>query len=205
LVILFERPVRVGDVVTVGDISGTISRIRIRATTVTDFDRKELIVPNKSFITEKVVNWTLSDSITRITLNVRIAYGSDTALAHQVIVDVVKNHPLVLQEPVPNVYFVGFGENSLNFVVWAFVKELGNRFPLIHELNTNINRSLREQGIEIPLPQRDIFVRSSPSAPALAKFNPGQESGQAPLEAPLETPPPHESQQKSVNTRGSSS
>ncbi|QBQ56423.1 mechanosensitive ion channel [Nitrosococcus wardiae] len=160
LIILFERPIRVGDVVTVGDISGTVSRIRIRATTVTDFDRKELIVPNKSFITDRLVNWTLSDPITRITIKVGIAYGSDTTLAHQIILKEVIANPLVLEEPQPSVYFVGFGESSLEFVVWAFVRELGNRFPLMHELNTAINRALREQGIEIPFPQRDIHVRS---------------------------------------------
>lgn len=160
LIILFERPVRVGDVVTVGDISGTVSRIRIRATTVTDFDRKELIVPNKSFITDRLVNWTLSDPITRITIKVGIAYGSDTTLAHQVILREVNANPLVLDDPQPSVFFVGFGESSLDFVVWAFVRELGNRFPLMHELNTAINQALREHGIEIPFPQRDIHVRS---------------------------------------------
>ncbi|KFI22193.1 mechanosensitive ion channel domain-containing protein [Nitrosococcus oceani] len=160
LIILFERPIRVGDVVTVGDISGTVSRIRIRATTVTDFDRKELIVPNKSFVTDRLVNWTLSDPITRITLKMGVAYGSDTTLTHQIILGVVNANPLVLEDPPPSVYFVGFGEGTLDFIVWAFVRELGNRYPLMHELNTAINRALGEQGIEIPFPQRDIHVRS---------------------------------------------
>jgi potassium efflux system protein len=165
LIILFERPIRVGDVITVGDVSGTVSRIRIRATTVTDFDRKELIVPNKSFITDRLVNWTLSDPITRITIKVGIAYGSDTALAHQIILGVVNANPLVLEEPKPSVYFVGFREGLLDFVVWAFVRELGNRYPLMHELNTAINRALCEQGIEIPSPQLDIHVRSIVTMP----------------------------------------
>lgn len=165
LIILFERPIRVGDVITVGDVSGTVSRIRIRATTVTDFDRKELIVPNKAFITDRLVNWTLSDPITRITIKVGIAYGSDTTLAHQIILGVVNANPLVLGEPKPSVYFVGFREGLLDFVVWAFVKELGNRYPLMHELNTAINRALCEQGIEIPSPQLDIHVRSIVTTP----------------------------------------
>jgi potassium efflux system protein len=165
LIILFERPIRVGDVVTVGDVSGTVSRIRIRATTVTDFDRKELIVPNKAFITDRLINWTLSDPITRITIKVSIANGSDTTLAHQVILGVVNANPLVLEEPKPSVYFVGFREGLLDFVVWAFVRELGNRYPLMHELNTAINRALCEQGIEISSPQLDIHVRSIVTVP----------------------------------------
>lgn len=165
LIILFERPIRVGDVITIGDVSGTVSRIRIRATTVTDFDRKELIVPNKTFITDKLVNWTLSDSTTRITIKVGIAYGSDTILAHQVILGVVKANPLVLEDPKPSVYFMGFREGLLDFVVWAFVRELGNRNPLIHELNIAINQVLGEQGIKIPSPQLDIHVRSVTPTP----------------------------------------
>src|SRR5699024_9339164 len=109
--------IRVGDVVTVGDVSGTVSRIRIRATMLTDFDRKELIIPNKAFITDRLVNWTLSDPITRITLKIGIAYGSDTTLAHQIILNVVNANPLVLAEPNPSVYFVGFEEGVLNFIV----------------------------------------------------------------------------------------
>ncbi|HIC1043844.1 TPA: mechanosensitive ion channel domain-containing protein, partial [Escherichia coli] len=77
IIILFERPVRIGDTVTIGSYSGTVSRIRIRATTVTDFDRKEVIIPNKAFVTERLINWTLSDTVTRIIIQVGVAYGSD--------------------------------------------------------------------------------------------------------------------------------
>lgn len=187
LIILFERPVRVGDVVTVGDVSGTVSRIRIRATTITDFDNKELIIPNKAFVTDRIINWTLSDSITRVTVKVGVAYSSDTQLVHQIILDVVKKNPLVLAKPEPSVYFAGFGENSLDFVVWAFVKELGDRIPLTHDLNTAINRALREQGIEIPLPQRAIHVRSTAAMAALKEWGSQSASGQDPVQSPQET------------------
>jgi potassium efflux system protein len=158
LIILFERPVRIGDTVTVGEVTGTVSRIRIRATTITDGDRRELVVPNKTFITDRVINWTLSDPITRIVIRVGIAYGSDTELAHRVIMDAVRALPLVLAEPEPTVFFVGLGENALDFEVRVFVKEINERMPLTHELHTNIERALQAHGIQIPCPQRDVHV-----------------------------------------------
>jgi len=160
LIILFERPIRIGDTVTVNDVSGTVSRIRIRATTITDWDRKELIVPNKAFITGSLVNWTLSDPITRVVIKVGIAYGSDIALAHKEMLKVVKSIPLVLDEPEASIYFIDFGDSSLDFVVRAFVKDLDSRLPLIHQLHLKIEEALRLHGIEIPFPQRDVHVRS---------------------------------------------
>jgi potassium efflux system protein len=160
LIILFERPVRVGDTVTVGELSGTVSRIRIRATTITDWDRKEILVPNRSFITEQVINWTLTDPITRIVIPVGIAYGSDTVMAHRVMTDTIKKIPLVLDEPEPRVYFMGFGDSSLDFKLFVYVRGLTDRLPLMHEVHTQINRALEDAGITIPFPQRDLHVRS---------------------------------------------
>jgi potassium efflux system protein len=160
LVILFERPVRVGDTVTVGQLTGKVARVRIRATTIIDWDRKEIIVPNKAFITEQVVNWTLSDPITRIVIPVGIAYGSDFNLAHRVMGDTLSRLPLVLEEPPPRVYFVGFGDNSLNFNLYVFSRELEDRLPLTHAVHAEILSALRENGIEIPFPQRDLHLRS---------------------------------------------
>ena len=93
LIILFERPVRVGDVVTIDNITGVVSRIRMRATTITDRDRKELIIPNKEFITGRVLNWTLTDPVNRVVINVGIAYGSDTQRAAEILLKVAKDHP----------------------------------------------------------------------------------------------------------------
>ena len=160
LVILFERPVRVGDTVTVGQLTGTVSRVRIRATTITDWDRKEIIVPNKSFITEQVVNWTLSDPITRIVIPVGISYGSDVQLAHRVMEETLHSMPLVLDEPPPRVYFVGFGENSLDFKLYVHSRELADRLPLTHAVHEQILGALRKHGIEIPFPQRDLHLRT---------------------------------------------
>ena len=160
LVILFERPVRVGDTVTVGQLTGTVSRVRIRATTITDWDRKEIIVPNKSFITEQVINWTLSDPITRIVIPVGISYGSDTQLAHRVMEETLNTMPLVLDEPPPKVYFVGFGDSSLDFKLYVYSRELADRLPLTHAVHEAILTALRKNGIEIPFPQRDLHLRS---------------------------------------------
>ncbi|MHC4943329.1 MAG: mechanosensitive ion channel domain-containing protein [Planctomycetota bacterium] len=164
LIILFERPVRIGDTVTVGNVTGTVSRIRIRATTITDRDRKELIVPNKNFITGEVVNWTLADPVIRLIVPVGIAYGSDTVLAHKVMMDVVESNPVVLEEPKPRVLFRGFGDNTLNFEVRVFIRGgpnlIGSREAARHELHMAIDRACREHSIEIAFPQRDIHIRS---------------------------------------------
>ncbi len=160
LILLFERPIRVGDTVTVGDLSGTVSRLRMRATTITDWDRKELVVPNKMFITDRLINWTLSDPITRLLIKVGIAYGSDTTRAHQVMTDVIRTNPRVLDHPEPSVFFIGFGDSALDFEIRVFVKEFADRLPGTHELHMAIERALREHGIEIPFPQRDIHLRS---------------------------------------------
>ncbi|NIR31797.1 MAG: mechanosensitive ion channel [Gammaproteobacteria bacterium] len=165
LIILFERPVRIGDTVTVGDLTGTVSRLRIRATTITDWDNKEIIVPNKTFITERLVNWTLTDSVTRVIVRVGVAYGSDTELAHRLMLEVARDNPHVLARPEPRVLFMGLGESALDFDVYVYVRELADRLPFIHEFHMAIERKLREHGIQIPFPQRDVHIRSGLADP----------------------------------------
>lgn len=110
IILLFERPIRIGDVVTVNGSTGTVLRMQIRATTLLDFDNKELIMPNKVFITGEVLNWTLSDHATRLMVNVGIAYGDDPKLAMDIMLSVAQEHPDVLSEPVPQATFDSFGE-----------------------------------------------------------------------------------------------
>lgn len=160
LIILIERPIRLGDIVTVGNIDGKVTRIQIRATTITDWDHRDLVVPNKEFITGPVVNWTLTDSITRITIPVGVAYGSDTDLARKILEDVAKRCPHVLAEPAPNAVFHGFGDSALNLTLRIHV---GNRdlwAEIMNELHTNIAGEFRRAGIEIAFPQRDLHIRS---------------------------------------------
>lgn len=160
IIILFERPVRVGDVVTVDGVTGVVTRTRARATMIRDFDLKELIVPNKEFITGRVLNWTLSDEVTRLTLPVGIAYGSDVEQAIRLLLNIVQQHPLVLSEPAPSVNFEAFGESSLNLMVRAYVGQLGDRLPVTSELLRGFYRTLNDHQIEIPFPQRDLHIRS---------------------------------------------
>ena len=158
LIILFERPYRVGDIVTIGQVSGRVSRIRIRATTIVDWDRRELIVPNKDFITGQLINWSLSDKVTRLIVPVGIAYGSDTVLADKLLRKVADDHPQILEDPAPAAYFLGFGDNSLNFELRAFIDEPLNRVQVISDLHRAIDDALKEANIEISFPQRDVHL-----------------------------------------------
>ena len=150
LIMLFERPIRVGDIVTVEGVSGTVSRIRMRATTITDWDNKEIIVPNKKFITDQVTNWTLSDPITRVVINVSLALGADTKLAEKLMLETARAHKLVLPKPAPVVFFTQFAASALNFELRVFVKEPADRMPVLNDIHTALNDAFQKNGIHIP-------------------------------------------------------
>lgn len=160
IILLFERPIRVGDTVTIGNVTGKVSRIQMRATTLIDMDQKDLIVPNKTFITSQLTNWSLTDAVTRIVIPVGIAYGSNVELAHKVMLETVRSTPLVLTDPEPCVLFIAFGESSMDFSIRVFVSELGNRLPVTHALHIRLEQALREHKIAIPFPQRDIHFHT---------------------------------------------
>jgi len=160
LIILFERPVRLGDVVTVDDIEGRVTRIQMRATTITDWDMRELIVPNKNFITNRLINWTLSDPTTRVTIPVGIAYGSDTQLAADLLLKIAKENPDVVDDPEPHVVFKEFGGSSLNFELRVYIANRMIWIHLVHSLHMTIDQEFRKAGIEIAFPQRDLHLRS---------------------------------------------
>jgi potassium efflux system protein len=163
IILLFERPARVGDTVTIGSITGTITRIRIRATTVLDWDNKELIVPNKEFVTGNLVNWTLTNPTLRLIIQVGVAYGSDTRLTTELLYRVARENPEVLDEPAPVVVFSAFGDSSLAFELRLFVSDLSTYRRLRHDLHIAIDDAFREHGIEIAFPQCDLHVRSLPA------------------------------------------
>lgn len=161
LIILFERPVRIGDLVTVGDTDGTVTRIRMRATTVTRWDRKELIIPNKEFITGRVTNWTLSDPVNRLTIPVGVSYGSDPVQVREILLAVAGACPLVLETPKPKAIFRAFGASSLDFELRVFINDFDIWPRLMNELHTGILAAFRSAGVEIPFPQQDLHVKSA--------------------------------------------
>lgn len=161
IVLLLERQVRVGDIVSVGDTVGVVKRIQIRSTTILNWDRQEVIIPNKEFITARVVNWTLSDTVNRIVIQVGLAYGSDTEKATQILLEICKNHPEVLKDPEPRVTFEAFDDSSLRFVIRCYLSRLDKRLQTIHELCSEIHRRLNEEGIEIAFPQLDVHIKDS--------------------------------------------
>ncbi|WP_457666942.1 mechanosensitive ion channel domain-containing protein [Thiolapillus sp.] len=158
LIILFERPIRVGDYVTVGDSDGTVTRIQIRATTILTRDRKELLVPNKEFITGRLLNWSLSDQTTRLKLAVGIPYGADVELAEKLMLEAAEEHQLVLDEPRPFVYFQSFGDSALLLELRCVIDSVDYRIATLSELHHAIDRKFREAGMEIPFPQQDVHL-----------------------------------------------
>jgi potassium efflux system protein len=159
LIVLLERPIRVGDVVTVEGMIGTVTKIQMRATTITNWDRQEFVVPNKTLITSTLLNWTLSAPLNRILIPVGVAYGSDTERARQILIDVAADHPRVLEDPAPSAAFEQFADSSLNLALRAYLPDLENRIETITELHTEINKRFAAAGIEIAFPQHDIHLR----------------------------------------------
>lgn len=161
LIILFERPVRIGDVVTIGNLSGTVNRIRIRATTITDFDRKEIIVPNKTFVTEHLINWSLSDTVTRVTVKVAVANGSNVELVRKLLLQIAQDNPRVLDDPEPLVFFLDFNDHRLEHELRMHVRQLVDRNAAIDETNREIDRLFAEHDIEIASRQMDVNLINS--------------------------------------------
>jgi potassium efflux system protein len=132
----------------------------MRATTITNWDRQEFVVPNKTLITNTLLNWTLSEPLNRVVVAVGVAYGSDTDRARNILLDVANDHPRVLDDPEPIATFEQFGDSSLNLVLRAYLPDMEHRLATITELHTEIHRRFADAGIEIPFPQRDVHLRT---------------------------------------------
>ncbi len=166
LILVFERPVQVGDTVEVGTLIGTVRRIGIRSSTVRTFDEAEVIVPNSDFISSHVVNWTLSDQLRRMEVKVGVKYGTDPVTVQEILVAEARKHAKVLEYPSPYALFKGFGDSSLEFVVRFWTSDFGNWIFIASEVTVGIDTALREAGITIPFPQRDLHIYSvDPPAP----------------------------------------
>lgn len=161
LILLFERPVKVGDIIQLGNNWATIRDIGLRATTIQTFDRADIVVPNSDLITNQVTNWTLADRNMRIVLSIGVAYGSDVPLVLQTLQECTRENPRVLENPAPLIYFMGFGDSSLDFQVRVWIGDIDYMNIVRSELNQAIDGKFRERGIEIPFPQRDLHLRSA--------------------------------------------
>ena len=160
IILLVERPIKVGDVVEVGSELGAVERISIRATTLRKFDQTQAIIPNGDLISSTVTNWTLDDRRVRVDFVVGVAYGSDTRLVERLLGELVNGHEKVLDDPAPRIFFMEFGDSSLNFRVLAYVPDIMERLSTQSDLHFAIDEAFQVNGIEIPFPQRDLHVRS---------------------------------------------
>ncbi len=166
IILLFERPIRPGDFITVGATSGFVRKVSIRSTEMETLDRMSVIVPNSDLLTTHVNNWTLRDPFGRINVSVGVAYGSDTQKVKEILLEVAKNNSDVVQAghvfiPGPNVLFSGFGDSSLNFELRVFIRQIEKKWIIQSDLNFGIDAAFREHGITIPFPQRDLWFRNT--------------------------------------------
>ena len=148
---------------TIGNLQGIVTRIQIRATTITLWDRSEMIVPNKEFITAKLINWTLSDSRRRLDIPLRIAYGSDLAKVRETLLEIARNHPRVFADPAAHVLIIEFADDAIKFELRGYV-DFGEGLKTRDELQTAIAETFRERGIEFALPRLDVQTRRADPA-----------------------------------------
>lgn len=178
LILLFERPIRVGDVITIGGATGKVTSIQIRATTIEDWDRKELVVPNKEFTTGRLLNWTLTNNVNRLVLEVGVAYNSDPDRVREILLKLAAEHPKVLDNPKPIAIFQEFGPSALHFSLRIYLPSMTGRLNVKHQINAAIHRELRAAGIEIAYPQLDLHLKKATGG-----------SDTRPPSSPMEEPP----------------
>jgi len=160
MILIFERPIHIGDSIEVGTVAGTITRIGIRASTIRSFDGADITIPNGTLLADSVTNWTMSDRIRRIELPVGVAYGTDTDMVIEALNSALIEQNGILSEPKPQIIFNGFGESTLNFSLRAWVADNDEYITIKSDIALAMNRALKAYNIEIPFPQRDLHLRS---------------------------------------------
>lgn len=160
IILLFERPIRVGDTVTINGVTGTVAKFRIRAITMIDPDRKEVIVPNKSFVTGQVTNWALSNTVTRLVVSVGVAYGSDLELVKRLLLQAANEQPNILKDPEPRALFLTFGASTLDHELRVYVGQVSEQNDTLDALNRRVNQLFAENNIDIAFNQLDIFIKN---------------------------------------------
>ena len=171
LILLFERPIRPGDFISVGEVEGFVRSVRIRATEVETLDNQNVLVPNSELVSGRVTNWVLRDTHGRLRLVVGVAYGSDVERVREILESVAREHSDVITDgraPAPRALFMGFGDSSLDFELRARIHRIERRFSVISDLNFAIDKAFREAGISIPFPQRDLHIVSYPEQQQIA-------------------------------------
>ncbi len=161
LIILFERPVKVGDHVTVNGVSGRVSEVGARSTLLHTRDDVAIIVPNSQFISEQVVNQSFTGEKMRVHMNVGVAYGSDTQKVESILMDIARSNQHVLKKPEPKVFFEGFGDSSLDFSLSVWIDDIWEQRKILSDIRFKVDQNFREQDIVIPFPQRDLHIKKS--------------------------------------------
>jgi small-conductance mechanosensitive channel len=165
---MFERPIQPGDVVEVGGTSGKVREIGMRATTLSTFEGADVVVPNGMLLSDKLINWTLSDMDRRIDVNLGVAYGSDPRKVLELLAEVTRATPGLATTPEPTVLFVGFGASALDFGIRAWTNNFGDWVKIRSDLAVRVHDALQAAGVVIPFPQQDVHVRSiTPAAGAV--------------------------------------
>ena len=167
-ILLFERPIRVGDKVTVGQYTGIITKIRLRSTTLLNSDHMEVVLPNQAFVTDRFINWTLNNTITRLQIFFKVSYDTDLDLMQRLLLQAVNEAPKVLSEPKVEINMLHFGDNALEHELLVFVGELGDRIETMNFLQYRINQLFRENGIRFALNQLDVHLHSEDNLAAQA-------------------------------------
>ncbi len=160
LVLIFERPIQVGDFVEVSDLMGTVEHISVRSTEIATLDRVSVILPNSRFLEGEVVNWSHGNPISRLHIPAGVAYGANLELVREALLNAAKQHSDVLSIPPPNVFFLGFGNSSLDFDLLVWISEPRKQFQIKSDLYFLIYQQFQDKGIEIPFPQRDLHLRT---------------------------------------------
>jgi potassium efflux system protein len=199
IILLLERPIRVGDIVTVTGMSGKVDRINIRATTIINADNQSIIVPNREFITSNLVNWTHKDRIIRVKIELGVAYGTCPDRVADLLLTIAREDPDVLRNPVPGASLESFGDSALQFSLNVHVPDPSLAGRVRHRLSGEIQRRFKEAGIEMPKPGREVHVRTLPrewplglpARPPGVRFDPPAQAPPAPVistSAPEPTP-----------------
>ena len=172
LILLFERPIKVGDTLQIGTEIGEVKNLGLRATIIQTFDNAEIVVPNSDLVTGQVTNWTLAERRVRVRIPVGVAYGSDVAKVLEILLACANGNPVVLSTPKPKAFFLAFGASSLDFELRVWISEFLDKIQVLSDLNQDIENEFSLRKIEIPFPQTDLHLRSVDEAAAARMWGP---------------------------------